>query len=212
MRTWRKVSSGRSKIAATLRPHGNEKRRKRGSVNDRATIIVVAVTEAHHLAVGQKSLKVERPERKPAKFARERFLFLDRQNFRIISEPFRQARGRGKQIGLTGGRGRPDAAGWSLHPPIDKRRPEAIQGARRQAACHSTPLVGPRPPIQAGVPVGAGELANAHGRGLKAVERGSVHLFRVDDDSELDQRLVSERGGRKATRQLRQNRRQNPGR
>ncbi len=132
-----------------LAPQGNEKRRKRGSLNDRATIIVVAVAEAHHLAVGQKSLKVERLERKLAKFARECFLFLDRQNFRIIAEPFRQARGRGKQIGLTGGRGGPDAAGWSLHPPIDKRRrglskaPPAgsclrLYSPRRAAAAHSS--------------------------------------------------------------------------
>src|SRR5580704_1432639 len=65
------------------------------------------------------------------------------------------------------------------------------------------PSPGPGRPFERGPLVGASELANAYGRRLKAVERGSVHLFRVDDDSELNQRLVSERGGRKPTRQLR---------
>src|ERR1700722_7408417 len=96
-----------------LAPEGNENRWEWRSFNDRATIVVVAVAEANHLAVGQKSLKVERLERKRTKLVREGVLFLDRQDVRIIAEPFRQPRGRRKQVGLSGGQGGPNAAGWS---------------------------------------------------------------------------------------------------
>ena len=48
-------------------------------------------------------MKVERLERERAKLARERLLLFGGQNVRVIAEPFRQARGRGEQIGLSGG-------------------------------------------------------------------------------------------------------------
>jgi hypothetical protein len=55
------------------------------------------------------------------------------------------------------------------------------------------PSPGGRRPFKRGILVGAGELANTDGRSLEAVEGRPIHLFRVDDDSELDQRLVRKR-------------------
>ena len=62
-----------------LIPQGNEKRRKRRSLNDSTTVVVVAVAEAHHLAVGQIPMKVERLEREVGKLARKRILFIARR-------------------------------------------------------------------------------------------------------------------------------------
>jgi hypothetical protein len=53
-------------------PQRVEERRKRRGLNDGATVVVVAVAEAHHLAIGRKPLKVEGLERECAKLARER--------------------------------------------------------------------------------------------------------------------------------------------
>jgi hypothetical protein len=75
---------------------------QRRGLNNGAAVIVVAVAEAHHLSVRQKSVKVEGLERELLKFARERLLFFRRQKLRMISEPLRQAERRSKQIGLTG--------------------------------------------------------------------------------------------------------------
>ena len=69
----------------------NEKRRKRRGLNDGAAVIVVAVAEAHHLAVGQIAMKVERLERELGKLARERLLFFDGEDVRMVAKPLGQA-------------------------------------------------------------------------------------------------------------------------
>jgi hypothetical protein len=85
-----------------LAPQGNEKRRERRRPYNAATILVVTIAEAHHLAIGQKPLEVEGLERESAEFARERIRFFEGQNIRMIREPLRQPSGRREQIGLRG--------------------------------------------------------------------------------------------------------------
>ena len=46
-------------------------------------------------------MEVERLERERAKLARERLLLVGGQNAGMVAEPFRQARGRREQIGLS---------------------------------------------------------------------------------------------------------------
>jgi hypothetical protein len=85
-----------------LAPQGIKKRWKRRGLNDGATVVVVAVAEAHHLAVRKKALKIERLEREIGKFAPERLLLVERENVRMIPEPRRQSVRRSEQIGLSG--------------------------------------------------------------------------------------------------------------
>src|ERR1700722_2039643 len=94
-----------------LPSQGEKKRRKGRSLNDGAAVIVVAIAEAHYLAVRQIAVEIEGLERELGQFARERLFLFEGQNVRIIAKPFRQSRGRSKQIGLSGGRGRSDATG-----------------------------------------------------------------------------------------------------
>jgi hypothetical protein len=55
------------------------------------------------LAVGEVAVKIERLKREFPEFARERLFFFDGQNARMITEPLRQTRGRGEQVGLNSG-------------------------------------------------------------------------------------------------------------
>ena len=70
-------------------PQGNEEGWKRRSLNDSSTVVVVAVAEAHHLAVGQIPMKVERLEREVGKLARKRFLVIARDDVRTIAKTLR---------------------------------------------------------------------------------------------------------------------------
>lgn len=86
---------------------------------------------------------------------------------------------------------------------LDRKAKRPSRAVRLDAGAPLLPSPRRGRPFQRGVLVSMSELANADGRGFEAVERGSIHLFGVDDDSEFDQGFVSERGGRKPTRQLR---------
>ena len=74
--------------------------------------------------------------------------------------------------------------------PTAKRPGQAV---RLDPARRLLPSPSRRRPFKRGVLVGASELANTDGRSLEVVEGRPIHLFRVDDDSELDQRLVRKR-------------------
>src|SRR6185437_12855501 len=104
----------------------------------------VAKAEAHHAAVGEKALEVERLERQRAKLARQRLLLAGRQNLRMIAEPLRQPRGRGEQIGLSGGRRLGATADGSNHPPIDRRASKAVQVRSRTPHAAFRPRPGDR--------------------------------------------------------------------
>ena len=72
-----------------LIPQGNEKRRKRRSLNDGTAVVVIAVAEAHHLAVGQVPMKVKRLEWEIGNLARKPILFTAREDVRTIAKTLR---------------------------------------------------------------------------------------------------------------------------
>ena len=123
-----------------LASQGNEKRRKRRGLDHRATAVVVPKAEANHPAVGEEPLEVERLERQRAKLARERRLFSRRHNIRDVSEPFRQARGRGEQIGLS--EGRASRTGGCVHARIDRKSRRA---SKQRRAKRGEVALGPHP-------------------------------------------------------------------
>ena len=86
-----------------LAPQRFEKLRKRRRLDHRAAAVIIAVAEAHDLAIGEVAVEVERLERERAKLARERLLLVGGQNAGMVAEPFRQGRRRREQIGLAGG-------------------------------------------------------------------------------------------------------------
>jgi hypothetical protein len=57
-----------------LAPEGEKKRRERRGLDDGAVVIVIAIAEAHHLAVCLVAVKVKRPEWELRKLASERLL------------------------------------------------------------------------------------------------------------------------------------------
>src|ERR1700722_1339540 len=72
-----------------LVPQGNEKRRKRRSPNDSTAVVVTAVAEAHHLAVGQVPMKVKRLEWEIGKPVRKPILFIAREDVRTVAKTLR---------------------------------------------------------------------------------------------------------------------------
>jgi hypothetical protein len=61
-----------------LAPQGHEKGRKRRGLDDRAPVVIVAIAEARHPAIGQEALKVERLEQERFKLAGEGLVFCGR--------------------------------------------------------------------------------------------------------------------------------------
>ena len=69
------------KYCGNLIPQEDEKGRKRRSLNDSTTVVVTAVSEAHHLASGQIPMKVERSEWEVGKLMHKRALFIGERTF-----------------------------------------------------------------------------------------------------------------------------------
>jgi hypothetical protein len=86
--TWRRASAGRTNIAATLFA-GKRERRKRRSPNDSSTVAIIAVAEAHHVAVGQVPVKVKRLEWEIGQLARKPIPFIAREDVRTVAKRFR---------------------------------------------------------------------------------------------------------------------------
>ena len=80
---------GTAEFLGDLASEGKKKRREWYGFNDSATVVVVAVAEAHYLPVRQIAVKVARLERELSEIAREALLLFDGQDVRAIPEPFR---------------------------------------------------------------------------------------------------------------------------
>ena len=80
--------------------------------------IVVTIAEAHHLAVREIAVKVERLERELCEFVGKRLFLSDGEHVRMIAKSLGQPRGSGEEIGLIESFRRLDAiAALSVHPP-----------------------------------------------------------------------------------------------